>query len=78
MSASAKKVHWCNGTQNHQNNQLLPVQDPKIKGHETIKLYQWKMCVQFHSQVASEKGMTMNVGDKIRKDGKIIQSETLP
>eukprot|EP00957_Ditylum_brightwellii_P056689 4296283-Ditylum_brightwellii.AAC.1 len=66
MSTSAKKVHWHNGVQNHQNVQLLLVLDPKIDGYETIQLYQWEMCVQFHSQGASEKGPMVDVGDKIR------------
>eukprot|EP00957_Ditylum_brightwellii_P061948 4701333-Ditylum_brightwellii.AAC.1 len=61
-----KKVHWCNVIQNHQNGQPLLVLDPNIEGYETIKLYQWEMCVQFHSQGASDNGPTMDVGDKIR------------
>eukprot|EP00957_Ditylum_brightwellii_P020677 1559231-Ditylum_brightwellii.AAC.2 len=63
---SAKKFHWRNGIQNHQNDQLLLVLDPRIKGYETIKLYQWEMCVQFHSQGASEKGPTTDVVDNLR------------
>eukprot|EP00957_Ditylum_brightwellii_P096455 7346441-Ditylum_brightwellii.AAC.1 len=67
MSASAKKVHWRNGVQNHQNGQPLLVLDPKIKGYENIGLFQWERCVQFHSRGASEKGPTTDVGDKIRR-----------
>eukprot|EP00957_Ditylum_brightwellii_P100000 7620801-Ditylum_brightwellii.AAC.1 len=66
MSASAKKVQWCNGVQNHQNGQPLPVLDPKIEGYEFIELYQWEMCVQFCLHGASEKVPTIDVGDKVR------------
>eukprot|EP00957_Ditylum_brightwellii_P152732 11626121-Ditylum_brightwellii.AAC.1 len=66
MTVSAKKVQWCNGIQNHQNSQLLLVIDPKIEGYETIELYQWEMCVQFHYQGASVKVVMMDVGDKVR------------
>eukprot|EP00957_Ditylum_brightwellii_P175218 13339743-Ditylum_brightwellii.AAC.1 len=66
MAPKAKKVQWCNALQNHQNGKPLPALDPKVKGYEPMKLYQWEMCVQFHLQGASEIVPTTDVGDKIR------------
>ena len=52
--------------QNHQNGEPFPVMDPNVNGYESIELYQWEKCMQFHSRGASNKVPTMNVGDKIK------------
>eukprot|EP00957_Ditylum_brightwellii_P021060 1587019-Ditylum_brightwellii.AAC.1 len=67
MTGSDKEVQWCNVIQNHQNGQPLPVLDPKVAGYEAIELYQWEMCIQFHSHRASMKIPMVDVGDKIKK-----------
>eukprot|EP00957_Ditylum_brightwellii_P055550 4210160-Ditylum_brightwellii.AAC.1 len=66
MQLSAKQVQWHNGIQNHQNREPLLVLDPKVNGYESIELFQWEMSLQFHSQGASEKFPTMDIGDKIK------------
>eukprot|EP00957_Ditylum_brightwellii_P048332 3668086-Ditylum_brightwellii.AAC.1 len=67
MASSAKMVQWHNGVQNHQNRHLLLVLDPKVTGYEAVELFQWEMCLQFHSQGASIKVPTVDVGDKVKK-----------
>eukprot|EP00957_Ditylum_brightwellii_P103204 7866099-Ditylum_brightwellii.AAC.1 len=49
------------------NGQPLLVLDPKVAGYETIELYQWGMCIQFHSHGACMKIPMVDVGDKINK-----------
>eukprot|EP00957_Ditylum_brightwellii_P206230 15347450-Ditylum_brightwellii.AAC.1 len=66
MQLSAKYAQWQDGVQNHQNGEPLLVLDPNVNGYESIKLYQWEMCMQFHSRGASDKVPTINVGDKIK------------
>eukprot|EP00957_Ditylum_brightwellii_P202181 15328972-Ditylum_brightwellii.AAC.1 len=66
MTSSAKTLQWHNGMQNHQNRHPLPVLDPKVTGYEAIELFQWKMCLQFHSHGASIKVLTIDVGDKVK------------
>eukprot|EP00957_Ditylum_brightwellii_P124169 9465289-Ditylum_brightwellii.AAC.1 len=66
MAPETKKVQWCNATQNHQNGKPLPVLDPKIKGYEPMELYQWEMCMPFHSRDTLEIIPTTDAGDKIR------------
>eukprot|EP00957_Ditylum_brightwellii_P130864 9983287-Ditylum_brightwellii.AAC.1 len=66
MQSSAKHVQWRDGMQNHQNSEPLPMLDPNVNGYESIELYQWEMCMQFHSRGASDKVPTIDVGDKIK------------
>eukprot|EP00957_Ditylum_brightwellii_P156638 11921750-Ditylum_brightwellii.AAC.1 len=66
MQLSANYVQWQNGMQNHQNGEPLPVLDPNVNGYKSIELYQWEICMQFHSRGASDKVPTMDVGDKIK------------
>eukprot|EP00957_Ditylum_brightwellii_P041206 3119021-Ditylum_brightwellii.AAC.1 len=61
MASSAKTVQWHNGMQNHQNGHLLPVLDPKVTGYEVVELFQWEMCLQFHSRGASMKVPAIDV-----------------
>eukprot|EP00957_Ditylum_brightwellii_P007665 579503-Ditylum_brightwellii.AAC.1 len=67
MQLSAKQVQWQNGVQNHQNRESLPALNPKINGYESTELFQWEMCLQFHSRGVSKKFPTIDVGDKIKK-----------
>eukprot|EP00957_Ditylum_brightwellii_P023999 1809760-Ditylum_brightwellii.AAC.1 len=67
MARNGKKVQWCNTIQNHQNDQPLPVLDPKLAGYEAVELYQWEMCIQFHSLGASMKILMVDIRDKIKK-----------
>eukprot|EP00957_Ditylum_brightwellii_P105301 8027434-Ditylum_brightwellii.AAC.1 len=46
--------------------QASPHPHPKVKGYEPVEHYQWEMCVQFHSQGASENVPTTDTGEKIR------------
>eukprot|EP00957_Ditylum_brightwellii_P006244 473512-Ditylum_brightwellii.AAC.1 len=58
----AKRVQWHNGVQKHQNRHPLPVLDPKLTGCKAVELFQWEMCLQFHSCGASTKAPTIDVG----------------
>eukprot|EP00957_Ditylum_brightwellii_P056750 4300800-Ditylum_brightwellii.AAC.1 len=40
--------------------------DHSVNGYEFIELYQWEMCMQFHSRGVSDKVPTMDVGDRIK------------
>eukprot|EP00957_Ditylum_brightwellii_P021365 1611309-Ditylum_brightwellii.AAC.1 len=73
MTFSAKTVQWHNGMQNHQNGHLLPVLDPKVAGYKAEELFQWEMCLQFHSWGALTKIPTIEVDA-----GKRIELETFP
>eukprot|EP00957_Ditylum_brightwellii_P077572 5894866-Ditylum_brightwellii.AAC.1 len=64
MSSTAKMVQWHNGMQNHQKGHPLPVLDPKVTGYEAVELFQWEMCLQFHTCGTSTKVPTIDVGDK--------------
>eukprot|EP00957_Ditylum_brightwellii_P001061 83974-Ditylum_brightwellii.AAC.1 len=66
MAGSGKKVQWHNAIQNHQNGQSLTVLDLKVAGYKAAELYQWEMCIQFHSHGASTKIPTVDMGDKIK------------
>eukprot|EP00957_Ditylum_brightwellii_P089255 6796843-Ditylum_brightwellii.AAC.1 len=66
MPVSVKKVQWCNAIQNCQNGQLLLVLDLKVSGYEDVELYQWEMCIQFHSCGASTKIPTVDIGDRVK------------
>eukprot|EP00957_Ditylum_brightwellii_P126290 9628383-Ditylum_brightwellii.AAC.1 len=66
MAASGKRFRLCNTIQNHQNGHPLPVLDPKMAGYEAVELYQWEMCIQFHSCGAFTKIPTVNIGDKVK------------
>eukprot|EP00957_Ditylum_brightwellii_P038273 2893921-Ditylum_brightwellii.AAC.1 len=66
MASSTKTVQWYNCLQNHQNGHLLPVLDPKVTGYGVVELFQWEMCLQFHSQGVSTKVSTIDVGDEVK------------
>eukprot|EP00957_Ditylum_brightwellii_P041332 3129068-Ditylum_brightwellii.AAC.1 len=66
MQSSAKHIQWQDGVQNHQNGGPLLVLDPHVNGYKFIELYQWEMCMQFHSRGSSNKVPTMDIGDKIK------------
>eukprot|EP00957_Ditylum_brightwellii_P187508 14279856-Ditylum_brightwellii.AAC.1 len=53
MTSGKIPSKWRITVQNHQNGEPLPVLDPAIKGYEPCELYQWEMCIQFHSHGAS-------------------------
>eukprot|EP00957_Ditylum_brightwellii_P144677 11021718-Ditylum_brightwellii.AAC.1 len=66
MMTGKTPLKWQNTVQNHQNSEPLPVLDPAINGYEPFELYQWEMCVQFHSCRASMLKHTSDVGKKIK------------
>eukprot|EP00957_Ditylum_brightwellii_P128603 9810259-Ditylum_brightwellii.AAC.1 len=66
MQPSAKHVQWRDGVQNHQKSERLLVLDPNVNGYESIELYQWEICMQFHSRGASNKVPTIHDGDEIK------------
>eukprot|EP00957_Ditylum_brightwellii_P057043 4323611-Ditylum_brightwellii.AAC.2 len=60
MTSSAKTFQWHNGVQNHQNGHPLLILEPKMAGYKAVELFQWKMCLQFHSQGALTKIPTID------------------
>eukprot|EP00957_Ditylum_brightwellii_P104589 7969225-Ditylum_brightwellii.AAC.1 len=66
MTTGKTPLKWQNAVQNHQNGEPLPVLDPAINGYEPCELYQWEMCVQFHSCRASTLKHTSDIGKKIK------------
>eukprot|EP00957_Ditylum_brightwellii_P017567 1323650-Ditylum_brightwellii.AAC.1 len=77
MASKGEKLQWRNAIQNHQNGKPLLVLDPKVKGYEPVKLYQWEMCVQFHLLRASEKEVHRKEKfSMFTENGKFIQLET--
>eukprot|EP00957_Ditylum_brightwellii_P067462 5120710-Ditylum_brightwellii.AAC.1 len=66
MTKDSKNVKWHNGVQNHQNDKLLPILDPQIKGYESVELFQWEMCVQFLLHGALTKHPMSDVSDKLK------------
>eukprot|EP00957_Ditylum_brightwellii_P021966 1656861-Ditylum_brightwellii.AAC.1 len=60
MTKNGKHVKWQNGVQSNQNGKLLPILEPQIEGYKPVELFQWEMCVQFSSRVASKKHPTSN------------------
>eukprot|EP00957_Ditylum_brightwellii_P178195 13572778-Ditylum_brightwellii.AAC.1 len=66
MMSGKTPLKWQNPVQNHQNGEPLPVLDLAIKGYKPCELYQWEMCVQFHSCGASMQKHTSGIGKKIK------------
>eukprot|EP00957_Ditylum_brightwellii_P080287 6106333-Ditylum_brightwellii.AAC.1 len=55
-----------NAVQNHQNGEPLPVLDPAIERYKPCELYQWEMCILFHSHGVSTQKHMSDVGKKIK------------
>eukprot|EP00957_Ditylum_brightwellii_P182267 13886017-Ditylum_brightwellii.AAC.1 len=66
MTTGKTPLKWQNAVQNHQNGEPLPVLDPTIDGYEPCELYQWEMCVQFHSRRVSMLKHMSGIGKKIK------------
>eukprot|EP00957_Ditylum_brightwellii_P016673 1253241-Ditylum_brightwellii.AAC.1 len=66
MTTEKTLLKWQNAVQNHQNGEPLPNLDLAINGYEPCELYQWEMCVQFHSCGASTLKHTSDIGKKIK------------
>eukprot|EP00957_Ditylum_brightwellii_P158660 12076476-Ditylum_brightwellii.AAC.1 len=66
MMSGKTPLKWRNAVQNHQNGEPLPVLELAIEGYKPCELYQWEMCIQFHShKVFTQKHMS-DVGKKIK------------
>eukprot|EP00957_Ditylum_brightwellii_P175255 13342255-Ditylum_brightwellii.AAC.1 len=61
MTTGKTPLKWQNAVQNHQTGEPLPILDPAINRYEPCELYQWEMCVQFHSRGASTLKHTSDV-----------------
>eukprot|EP00957_Ditylum_brightwellii_P160597 12226160-Ditylum_brightwellii.AAC.1 len=63
MTKTSTEVQWWN-VANCQNDIALPVLDPKLKGYEISKLYQWEMRVQLSAQGVSSDMPVAKTGNK--------------
>eukprot|EP00957_Ditylum_brightwellii_P134819 10279035-Ditylum_brightwellii.AAC.1 len=81
MTIGKTPLKWHNAVQNHQNGEPLPVLDPAIEGYKPCELFQWEMCIQFHSCGASTLKHIMDIGkknQKFTKKGKHVLIKTFP
>jgi hypothetical protein len=66
-ACNRKQVKYQNATQKHQRIDLLsPIHDLKSDGYISVEVYQWEMCVQFYSSLASLIIPTLDIGNKAK------------